>query len=142
MKFFNVILIVCVAFISYIECVDIEEIKAAVVKCKESSGATDEDVKRIFKRQPAASKEAKCLHACVMQFVGLMNDDGKMDKEKALEILKIIAAGDEEQEKLGLEIVETCGDIEVNEDHCEASEEYRMCMRDKAVENGFKLVRI
>ncbi|XP_067637850.1 general odorant-binding protein 19d-like isoform X2 [Eurosta solidaginis] len=142
MKFVNVLLIVCIAFISYIECGDIEEVKAAAVECKESTGATDEDVERMFKREPAASTEAKCLHACVMQRFGLMNADGKMDKQKALEILKMIAAGDEEQEKLGLEIVETCADIEVNEDHCEASEEYRICMHDKAAESGFKLGRI
>lgn len=45
-----------------------------------------------------------------------MNDDGKMDKEKATDILKIIASGNEEQESLGLEVLETCVDIDVDED--------------------------
>ncbi|XP_053951178.1 general odorant-binding protein 19d-like [Anastrepha obliqua] len=142
MRFLNIFLILCAAFISYAECHDSEKARAVANECKDEVGATDADVDSMFNHEPAGSSEAKCLHACVMKRFGLLNDEGKMDKEKALDILEKIHGDDEEQQNLGKEVVEACGDIEVDEDHCEAAEEYRMCIHGKAEENGFKLGRV
>nr|WDE30515.1 odorant binding protein 13 [Neoceratitis asiatica] len=142
MKFLNICLIVCTALIANSKCHDFEGVRIIAQECKDEVGATDDDVETMFKHDPAGSTEAKCLHACVMKRFGLMNDDGKMDKEKATDILKVIADGNEEQESLGLEVLETCVDIDVNEDHCEAAEDYRACMHAKATENGFTMSRV
>lgn len=45
-----------------------------------------------------------------------MNGDGKIDRDKAMEILTIIASGNGEQQALGVEVLEACADIDVNED--------------------------
>ncbi|XP_011187241.2 general odorant-binding protein 19d [Zeugodacus cucurbitae] len=141
MKLLKICLILCVALISNAKCGS-EEAKAAAEECKEEVGATDDDVEAMFKFESAGSMEAKCLHACVMKRFGLINGDGKMDRDKAIEILENIASGDNEQQALGVEIVEACEGIEVDEDHCEAAEEYRSCMHDKGKENGFKMGRV
>nr|AYN70632.1 odorant-binding protein 19d1 [Bactrocera minax] len=141
MKFLNIGLIVCVTLISNAMC-DYEEAKAAAELCKEEVGATDDDVETILKFEPAGTMEAKCLHACIIKRFGVMNGDGKIDRDKAMEILTIIASGNGEQQALGVEVLEACADIDVNEDHCEAAEEYRTCMHAKAKENGFIMGRV
>nr|XP_014090131.2 uncharacterized protein LOC106617458 [Bactrocera oleae] len=141
MKLFNICLIVCVALISNAKCGH-EEAKAAAEECKDEVGATDDDVETILKFEPAETMEAKCLHACVIKRFGVMNGDGKIDRDKAMEVLTIITSGNEEQHALGVEVLEACADIDVNDDHCEAAEEYRTCMHAKAKENGFVMGRV
>lgn len=45
-----------------------------------------------------------------------MNGDGKIDRDKAMEVLTIITSGNEEQHALGVEVLEACADIDVNDD--------------------------
>ncbi|XP_039960308.1 uncharacterized protein LOC120774650 [Bactrocera tryoni] len=141
MKLLNICLIVCVALISNAKC-NYEEAKAVANECKEEVGATDDEVESVLKFEAAETMTEKCLGACVMKRFGVMNGDGKFDREKAMEVLEVIANGNEEQHALGVEVLDACADIDVNEDHCEAAEEYRSCMHAKAKEIGFVMGRV
>nr|QKN21091.1 odorant-binding protein [Bactrocera correcta] len=141
MKILYICLIVCAALISNAKC-DHEKAKAVANECKEEVGATDDEVESFLKFEAAETMTAKCLGACVIKRFGLMNGDGKIDREKSIEILEIIANGNEEQQALGVEVLDACADIDVNEDHCEAAEEYRSCMHAKAKEIGFEMGRV
>lgn len=44
-----------------------------------------------------------------------MNDDGKLVKEKALEVAQIMITDDDKKE-LAIEVVEACENLSVNED--------------------------
>lgn len=45
-----------------------------------------------------------------------MNDEGKMSKEHALEMIKLISKGDADMEAAATDIVDKCEAIEVPED--------------------------
>ncbi|KAL9881428.1 general odorant-binding protein 19d-like [Glossina fuscipes] len=138
MKFLiNLCLLITVIELSIVRSEELtkENALAAANDCKDETGATDDDIAAILEHKPADSTEGKCLRSCVMKKFGIMNDDGKLVKEKTLEVAQIMITDDNKKE-LAIEVVEACENLSVNEDHCEAAIEYGACLKEHAEEQG------
>ncbi|XP_017872625.1 PREDICTED: general odorant-binding protein 19d [Drosophila arizonae] len=118
---------------------DKEHIAEVAEECKTESGATDEDVEHMMQHEPADSHESKCLRACMLKKFEIMNDEGKLSKENALEMVKLSSKDDAEKEAAATEIVDKCEGIEVPEDHCDAAAAYEKCIIDHMHEHGLAL---
>lgn len=44
-----------------------------ILQCKEKEGASDKDLKELINDVLPTTKEGKCLNACVMELVGIVN---------------------------------------------------------------------
>ncbi|XP_064539776.1 general odorant-binding protein 19d [Drosophila montana] len=108
-------------------------------ECKTETGATDEDVEHMMKHEPAESQESKCLRACMLKKFEIMDDAGKLSKEHALELVKIMSKDDADKEAAGADIVDKCEAIEVPEDHCDAAVAYESCIVEHMREHGLPL---
>ncbi|XP_065364834.1 general odorant-binding protein 19d-like [Calliphora vicina] len=112
-----------------------EEAIAIATGCKEEAGASDDDFEAMVSHQPAVSQEGKCMHACALKKFGVLSDEGKLVKDVALELSESLIK-DEEKKALMADIVETCDQLEVSDDHCEAAEEYGQCWRNEFEAKG------
>ena len=52
--------------------------KQLVTDCKGKEGASDDDEKLLFERELPSTKEGKCLHACIMEAIGLVSCDSAL----------------------------------------------------------------
>lgn len=62
-----------------------------------------------------------------------MNDNGKFDKDTAMSHAKLLTDGDEDKMKIATEIIDHCSVIDVDDDECEAAEQYGKCLKEQAV---------
>ncbi|XP_065366479.1 general odorant-binding protein 28a-like [Calliphora vicina] len=112
-----------------------EEAMAIAIGCKEEAGASDADFEAMIKHEPAETQEDKCMRACAFKKLGVMDDEGKMIKDAAIELSKSLIKHEDKLE-LAIGVIETCGELEVSDDHCEAAEEYRHCWRNELKSKG------
>ncbi|XP_034490677.1 general odorant-binding protein 19d [Drosophila innubila] len=108
-------------------------------ECKTETGATDEDVEHMMHHKPSDSHEGKCLRACMMKKFEIMDDDGKLNKERALELVKIMSKDDAAKEAAGADVVDKCESLEVPEDYCVAAAAYETCIVENMHEHGLSL---
>ena len=52
---------------------DKEKFMAIGAKCKEESGTSEDDVKKILHGQAATSTESKCMMACIFKEMGIVS---------------------------------------------------------------------
>ncbi|XP_053951177.1 general odorant-binding protein 28a-like isoform X2 [Anastrepha ludens] len=138
MKYFLVFLVICSLAISYAEDIQ-QKIKKIANDCKAESGGSDADIDALLKHQPAGSDKAKCLMTCFMKNFGLIDAGAKIDQDSALNVIKAVANGDANIEKLGKELIDACKDTPAKGNECESGEAVRECVIAKAKANGFKL---
>nr|AKI29004.1 odorant binding protein 28a [Bactrocera dorsalis] len=107
-------------------------------ECRGEVGAADSDIQNIVAKLPAASKEGKCLHSCLMKKYGAMDSNGKFVKSVADQHAQDFTDGDADKLKTAREIIDACADIAVPDDHCEATEVYGKCFMDQAKAHGIQ----
>ncbi|XP_030381551.1 general odorant-binding protein 19d [Scaptodrosophila lebanonensis] len=136
----SLILLLGVSAICSVQCELTKEHAAeAAHECQAETGASDDDVSQLMKHEMAESHEAKCLRACVMKKIGIMDDSGKLDKDQAIAMVKAMSHDDAEKEAARIDIVEKCEAIETPEDHCEAASAYEACIHEHIHEHGLSL---
>nr|AAC46475.1 PBPRP-2 [Drosophila melanogaster] len=108
-------------------------------ECKAETGATDEDVEQLMSHDLPERHEAKCLRACVMKKLQIMDESGKLNKEHAIELVKVMSKHDAEKEDAPAEVVAKCEAIETPEDHCDAAFAYEECIYEQMREHGLEL---
>ncbi|KAM8719959.1 hypothetical protein ACLKA7_006076 [Drosophila subpalustris] len=108
-------------------------------ECKTETGATDEDVEHMMHHKPSDSHEGKCLRACMMKKFEIMDATGKLNKERALEMVKILSKDDAAKEAAGADVVEKCEALEVPKDDCDAAAAYETCIVEHMHEHGLSL---
>ncbi|KAH8421441.1 hypothetical protein KR009_007896 [Drosophila setifemur] len=128
-------------------------------ECQAETGATDEDVEHLLGHERPETRESKCLRACVMKKFGMVSADpggtdhhshdspfphprqmdeaGKLDKEHAEELIKII--GKVTKDGVAAEVADKCVLIEAPEDHCDAAFAYESCIGDQLKEHGIEM---
>uniref|UniRef100_T1PF47 PBP/GOBP family protein n=1 Tax=Musca domestica TaxID=7370 RepID=T1PF47_MUSDO len=129
MKFLASIVVLALA-VGYIKSEELtkENAIAVAAACKEEQGASDDDVEALKNHEAPSTHEGKCMAACIMEKFGVLAD-GKMVKEKAIEV-GIALFGDDEAKATA--IVEACESLEVDDDHCEAAVQYGACLKEHA----------
>ncbi|XP_041451766.1 general odorant-binding protein 19d-like [Drosophila obscura] len=117
-----------------------EQMAEAANECKAETGATDEDVELMMKHEPSGNQEGKCLRACMMKKFKIMEEDGKLNIEHTLGMLKVMSEHAEEKEDVLTEVVETCAASDVTEDHCESAQAYQTCIFEHMQKHGIPLI--
>ncbi|XP_039497444.1 general odorant-binding protein 19d [Drosophila santomea] len=108
-------------------------------ECKAETGATDEDVEQMMSHEMPERQEAKCLRACVMKKLQIMDESGKLNKEHAIEMVKVMSKNDAEKEDAPAEVVAKCEAIETPEDNCDAAFAFEGCIYEQMKEHGLEL---
>ncbi|XP_037808796.1 general odorant-binding protein 28a-like [Lucilia sericata] len=107
-------------------------------ECKEEVGAQDSDFEEMVAKKPASTMEGKCLRSCIMKKCGVMDGNGKFDKDAAIAKAEQMTDGAEDKMKIAHEIIDACSGIEVSDDECEAAEQYGECFQKEIEAHGIK----
>jgi hypothetical protein len=106
---------------------DMEQQKALLrgiaLECKVNEDASDEDLSRLVSKKPPETKEGKCLMACILEQMGVI-DDGKLSVSGFLEFAKDAVDDDPGKMKIANELSKDCGGIK-HSDRCELA--YMAC---------------
>ncbi|XP_065365156.1 general odorant-binding protein 28a-like [Calliphora vicina] len=102
-------------------------------ECQEEVGAQHSDLEDLVDKKPSSTMEGKCLRACIMKKYEMMDDNGKFSKDVAEAHAQEYTEGSEDKLKIAHEIIDACSSIEVDDDHCEAAEQYGQCMKEQAM---------
>lgn len=81
--------------------------KALGTECQNESGASDADVEIMYAKDIPTSPEGKCLHACIMEKVGMIKD-GKFSTDGFVEVTKMVTDNNENLVKAAKEVSEEC----------------------------------
>nr|BAD83398.1 CRLBP homologous protein [Phormia regina] len=106
--------------------------------CKAEVGASDSDVEELVGKKPSSTMEGKCLRYCLMKKYEVMDDNGKFVKDIALTHAQKYTDGSEERMKTATEIIDTCSNLEVADDNCEAAEQYGKCFKEQVIAHNIK----
>ncbi|WP_339472635.1 pheromone/general odorant binding protein, partial [Pseudomonas sp. EL_65y_Pfl1_R83] len=117
-----------------------EKVKKMAGECKEQVGASDDDVARLFKYEPAANDKAKCLNACLMKKIGILDENNKVIEAAAIAYVKQVSGGDAEFEKLSMETYNECKSTPESSDECEYAEAFRQCVIESAKSKDIKIL--
>ncbi|XP_023303589.2 general odorant-binding protein 28a-like [Lucilia cuprina] len=141
-KFFVTLAILCafgaVAVNAFDKAEAFEKFMNNLKECKEEVGAQDSDFEEMVSNKPASTKEGKCLRSCIMKKCGLMDGNGKFDKDAAIAKAEQVTGGAEDKMKIAHEIIDACSGIEVSDDECEAAEQYGECVQKQIEAHGIK----
>ncbi|CRK97183.1 CLUMA_CG010580, isoform A [Clunio marinus] len=96
-------------------------------ECKANEDATDDDMGRLVEKKPPTTKEGKCLFACIMEQMDVIQD-GKLSKEGFLEFASVIIDGDAGKMKVAEELANECGAIR-DDDRCELAYKAGGCVK-------------
>lgn len=99
--------------------------KSLLSECKTKEGASDADVTAAMAREMPATKPAKCMHACMVETIGLVKN-GKPSAEGAIELAKTAFEGNERAMNFVKEVSNECGAVE-DADRCELALKMMIC---------------
>lgn len=108
--------------------------KTMLAECKTKEGATDDDVASVLARDIPTTPTAKCVHACLIETVGLVKD-GKASIEGAIELAKMAYDGDEKAMQMAKDISSECVHIE-DSNRCELATKMLVCAREAVTKRG------
>uniref|UniRef100_A0A1Q3FRX2 Putative odorant-binding protein 56e n=1 Tax=Culex tarsalis TaxID=7177 RepID=A0A1Q3FRX2_CULTA len=114
-------------------------LRSMAQKCKESEGATDDDVTAMIDDVMPESQVQKCFHSCVQQQFGV-SDGAKFLKEGFLEIMMMVYSEDEQKQGYAKEVAEECDGV-ANEDRCQLAVDIMTCVRQGMDQRGMKMDR-
>ncbi|KAK9512429.1 hypothetical protein O3M35_000865 [Rhynocoris fuscipes] len=119
--------------------IDIPTMMQEAESCRTKNNMTQEEYDACFTLKIPSSPEGKCFLFCMMRFVTVVNEDGKLNIEGCKAMLAEAPASDEDKKKMQ-DIPELCDkEAEIKEgDPCESAYNIVMCMKKKAEEKGIQ----
>ncbi|KAL0828878.1 hypothetical protein ABMA28_003784 [Loxostege sticticalis] len=88
-------------------------------KCAKENNITEEDIAAFKERKFPDGQEAACFSACVLKNIGLIDDEGQLSHDLAVENAKAVF-GEGDEIKAIEEFIETCKDsVADGADACE-----------------------
>lgn len=100
---------------------DMEQQKALLrgiaLECKVNEDASDNDLSLLVSKKAPETKEGKCLMACILEQMGIM-DDGKISTTGFIEFAQDVVNGDAGKMKIAQELAGECGKLK-HDDRCE-----------------------
>lgn len=109
--------------------------KSLLAECKTKEGATDADVTAAMAREMPSTKPAKCMHACMVETIGLVKN-GKPSAEGAIELVKTAFEGNDKALQLVKDITVDCAHVE-DADRCELALKMMICGDEAMTKRGF-----
>lgn len=103
--------------------------------CQKQEKSTDADLNELMKYEMPSTHSAKCLHACLLESVGLLVD-GKPSVENAVHLARFASKNDPEMVKLTREIATEC-ESTTDPDRCEMAYKMIKCSLQASIKRGF-----
>ncbi|OWR44714.1 odorant binding protein [Danaus plexippus plexippus] len=113
------------------------------MECIKTHEITAEDVTNLRTRKIPTGENASCFLSCIFKHVGIMDDNGLLQKESAIELAKKVF-DDEEELKLIEDYLHSCSSVNTatvsdGEKGCERSLLAYKCMIENASQFGIDL---
>lgn len=97
-------------------------------ECKASEGASDTDLSLLILKKPMATKEGKCMLACILEQAGISEND-KWNEKGFLEFISVPLNADESKIKKVELISKKCQGLMTDTDKCELAAKGMECLR-------------
>ncbi|KAG5669158.1 hypothetical protein PVAND_017053 [Polypedilum vanderplanki] len=134
-------LVIFAAFLVCCHGISIQEQKQMMVgaaqECKNEVGATDNELSLLILKKPMVTKEGKCLVACIMKSMGIVEDQ-KMNEQNFIDFVSVAAKNDAGIIKKMREIASKCENIK-DPDECEMAVMAIACIKKGITENKIKI---
>ncbi|KAG5669160.1 hypothetical protein PVAND_017055 [Polypedilum vanderplanki] len=114
-----------------------QQMIAIATDCKTSTGASDTDLTMLVLKKPIATKEGKCLLACIMETKKLI-DGTKLNEKNFSDFVSIAAKNDVEITKKVTEIALECAKTDET-DKCEMVAKFSPCLKKGMTTNKIKV---
>lgn len=108
--------------------------------CQEQEKSTEADFKQMMQHELPTSRTGKCMHACMMESIGLIAD-GKPSPENAIEIARMMSNDDPEVVRLTKEIANECASA-IDDDRCEMAHKMLVCSINATKKRGFDMKKL
>lgn len=105
--------------------------------CGKKEGATADEVSNILARKTPSSKAEKCLHACIGETLGLIQNQ-RTNVEASVELAKMAFGPDDIRVTHAKEIATECAEI-TDPERCEAAVKMYQCSIAAGAKRGLKL---
>ncbi|XP_031634712.1 general odorant-binding protein 28a-like [Contarinia nasturtii] len=140
MKWLFVLVILCVSIGFSQQALSRDQIeemaKKMLEECAKKEGASDDDVKSAIAHQPPKTKPEKCLHACMGETLGLIQNK-KPNVEASVELAKMAFGADDPKVEQSRKIAAACAHMTAD-DRCEAAVQMYECSIDEAKKLGIE----
>nr|QOV03022.1 odorant binding protein 6 [Apocheima cinerarius] len=120
-----------------------EHFEIVGMKCMKDNTISEDDIKDLRAKKVPSGPEAPCFLACMMKDIGVMDKDGLMQKETALELAKKVFE-DAEELKMIEDYLHSCSHLNTvavsdGEKGCERAIIAFKCMIENASQFGFEV---
>lgn len=92
-------------------------LRGIALECKVNEDGSDEDLSRLAARKPPETREGKCMIACILEQMGVM-EEGKFSTKGFIDFGSEAAGADPKGIKLVEELASECGGLK-HDDRCE-----------------------
>ncbi|KAJ0176171.1 hypothetical protein K1T71_008345 [Dendrolimus kikuchii] len=121
-----------------------EKLEGIGLLCVKDNAITEDDITSLRARKVPSGPNAPCFLACMMKEIGVMDSDGKIQKESALEIAKTIFEDSEDLKNVE-DYLHSCAHINTEEvsdgdKGCDRAMSAYKCMTENSSKFGFDSV--
>ncbi|CAO1399709.1 unnamed protein product [Diamesa hyperborea] len=116
-----------------------EMFKGMAQECKDSQGATDQEVNDMAEGKYPETRTGKCLAACLQKQFGVVKDEKKLDFDGFMAVAKMGLEEDPDKMKLAEEIARECETI-TDPDECELAMKIGKCLEAGAKKRDIKMM--
>ncbi|XP_055642352.1 general odorant-binding protein 19d-like [Toxorhynchites rutilus septentrionalis] len=111
-------------------------LRSLASECKNTEGATDEDVEAMVEHKMPKTQVQKCFHSCLQQQFGI-SDGEKFLKKGFIELSEMLLKKDEEKMTVAEEIAIECDGI-ANPDRCQLAVDIMSCVEHGMEKRGIQ----
>nr|QEI46797.1 odorant-binding protein 13 [Galleria mellonella] len=113
------------------------------IECIKDHTVTEDDITNLRTRKLPSGAGAPCFLACMMRKIGVLDDQGLMQKENALELARKVFEDEEEVQKIS-DYMHSCAHVNTasvsdGEKGCERAFLAYKCMMENAPQFGFDI---
>nr|XP_046487935.1 general odorant-binding protein 19d-like [Neodiprion pinetum] len=110
-----------------------EHFKETLKKCAEDSGIDLADLESVKNGEAAADEKMNCFGACILKGVNVLDEEGTVHKEVAIDMIPEDAPRDE-----AIKLIETCAEHK-GKDDCDTAGLIFNCLLDNKAAQMFKV---
>ncbi|XP_046431768.1 general odorant-binding protein 19d-like [Neodiprion virginianus] len=110
-----------------------EHFKETLKKCAEDSGIDLADLESVKNGEAAADEKMNCFGACILKGVNVLDEEGTVHKEVAIDMIPEDAPRDE-----AIKLIETCAEHK-GKDDCDTAGLIFKCLLDNKAAQMFKV---
>lgn len=112
-----------------------QQLPAQVKACQTKEGASEADVQEMMQGKLASTHKAKCLHACMMEEMGILRN-GRQSPETAIAVAKQHSNNNPTIVKQTTDVTRECAAVS-HPDRCEMAFKMIQCSIEVAKKHGF-----